>query len=303
MSRGLPEIRPLDAALGAEVIGVELSRTLDDASHAVIRAALQRHRVLLFRGEPRPNEALVAFARRLGPLVTLYEHETTVPGHPDIVRVSNVEEDGRPIGLAGEQEIPWHHDHPYLERPAKESFLEAVELPREPPTTSFVDMVAALDALPESLRLRLRGLRAAHHIDERAGDDEKETNVLGPSGVTPEYSDETNVLAQERIAAQRAVHPLVVRHPDSGLAALYASPLATHEIVGMPDAEAATLLGELFDRAIRAERIYSHEWSLGDFVVWDTIATLHRREAFAAAGRRLMKQMSTQCACRLEAAD
>jgi taurine dioxygenase len=210
--------------------------------------------------------------------------------------VSNVEEEGRPIGLAGDQEIPWHHDHSYLERPAKESFLEAVELPPEPPRTSFVDMVAALRALPAELRERLSGLRAIHHIDERAGSPES------ASGTTPDYLDSTNVLAQERIAAERAAHPIVVRHPESELAALYVSPLATHQIEGLSKEGGSALLQELFARALRAEYIYSHAWSPGDFIVWDSIATLHRREAFDPAGRRLMKQMSTQCSGPLQAA-
>ena len=95
---------------------------------------------------------------------------------------------------------------------------------------------------------------------------------------------------------------MIVRHPESGLAALYISPLATHEIVGLPHDEAAALLGELFERALRPGYIYSHEWSAGDLVIWDTITTLHSREAFAPSGCRLMKQMSTQCDQPLEAA-
>ena len=251
-----PEIRPLDAAFGAEVSGVDPRLALDEDTHAAVRSALRRHRVLVFRGKvPRPDAALVSFARGFGPLVTLYEHETTVPGHPEIVRVSNIERGGRPIGLAGEQELPWHHDHSYLECPAKESFLEAVELPPEPPRTSFVDMVAALSALPARLRARIAGLRAVHHIDERAPNPGDAAGSQSVSGVTPDYADSTNVLAQQRIAAQRAVHPVVARHPDSGLEALYISPLATHAIVGLPDEDARALLAELFALAIRPERI------------------------------------------------
>lgn len=296
------EIRPLDAPLGAEVWGVELTRALDPATHTAIRAALHEHRLLVFRGEPRSDAALVSLARGFGPLITLYEHETTVPGHPEIVRVSNVVVDGRPIGLAGEQELPWHHDHPYLERPAKESFLEAALLPPNPPATSFADMAAALAALPDRLRQRITGLRAVHHIDERAADSEDASSQANVSGATPEYTDSTNVQAQERIAARRASHPMVARHPESGMAALYISPLATHDIVGFRREDAAELLAELFELSIQPERIYRHEWSSGDLVVWDTISTLHCRAAFDPSGRRLMKQMSTQCARALEAA-
>ncbi len=203
-----PEIRPLEARFGAEVVGMDLAAELDAATFSAIVEALHAHRVLLFRGEPRRDEVLVAFARRFGPPVTLYEHGTTVPGFPEIVRVSNVEEDGKPIGLAGAQELPWHHDHSYLDCPAKESFLEAVAIPSPSPQTSFLDMVAVLSSLPQSLRKRIAGLRALHHIDERKDADPDAKRDFGVTGLTPEYRDSTNVRAQQRIAQQRALHPL-----------------------------------------------------------------------------------------------
>ena len=298
------DIRPVDGPLGAEIFGLDpvVARDLDSATRDAIAEALCTHRVLVFRGLPRPDAALVAFAERFGSLVTLYEHGATVPGFPGIVRVSNVWEEGQPIGLAGEQEIPWHHDHSFLACPAKESFLEATEIPFAAPRTSFVDMVAALVALPPKLRERLRGLRAVHHIDERRTGESDTEGALQPTGVTPEYHDATNVIAQERIASQRTTHPVVVRHPVSGLEVLYVSPLATAEIEGFSPAESKALLDDLFGHAIRPEFITSHHWSPGDFVMWDGIATLHHREAFDPAGRRFMKQMSTQCERPLEAA-
>lgn len=297
---GAIAIRKLDAAIGAEVEGLDpgLADALDARTFDSIRRALHRHRLLVFRGTPREDADLVRFAERFGRLVTLYDHETTVPDFPVIVRVSNIEEGGRPIGLAGSQALPWHHDHSYLPCPARESFLEATVLPSAPPKTAFVDMAAGLAALPARLRERIRGLRAVHHIDERhaAMSDEHR-----PTGTTPDYDDATNVLAQDRIASHRAVHPIVVRHPESGVEALYVSPLATHAIVGLPTEESSALFDELFERAIRPEHTYAHSWSPGDLVVWDTVSTLHRRDAFDPASRRLMKQMSTACEAPLEA--
>jgi alpha-ketoglutarate-dependent taurine dioxygenase len=304
-----PEIRRLDAPFGAEVVGVELRGGVEREVWRALAAALHSHRLLLFRGEPRADADLVAFARRFGELVTLYAHETTVPGFREIVRVSNLEEAGRPIGLAGSQELPWHHDHSYLDRPAKESFLEAVEVPERGPETSFTDMAAALRALPASLRARLAGLRCVHHVDEREVAEElggnggaDEAGRFAARRVRSVYGDATNALAQDRIAAERAVHPLVARHPDSGTPVLYASPLATHEVVGMDARESAELLAELFERALRPEHITTHAWSRGDLVVFDTISTLHRRDAFDPGGRRYMKQLSTRCADRLDPA-
>lgn len=286
----LPEIEALDAPFGARVSSVSDSLAFDEISFDVVRRALWQYRVLLISGGPYSDLELVSFAERFGTLVTLYEHSTTVPGYPGIVRVSNVEEQGVPIGLAGSQEIPWHHDHSYLTCPAKDSFLQAEEIPANPPQTHFVDMAAVLQSLPESTVKQISQLRAVHHIDEREID-KREIS----SDVTPEYGDSTNVLAQERIASQRATHPLVVQHPDSGLASLYISPLATHDIVGKSREQSRLILQPLFEQAFRPEFIYSHSWSKGDLVVWDTISTLHRRDAFLASSRRNMKQMSTAC--------
>ena len=289
-------VRHLHAALGAEISGINLAEPLDAATFGAVHQAWMEHLVLVFPGQALTDAQHIAFARRFGRLVTLYEHGTTVPGFPEIVRVSNVKEDGKPIGLAGAQELPWHHDHSYLDCPAKESFLEAVAIPSQSPRTSFLDMVAVLSSLPQSLRKRIAGLRAVHHIDERKDVDPDGKREFGVTGLTPEYRDSTNVLAQQRIAQQRALHPLVVRHPDSGLAALYASPLATHEIAGLSRSASQDLFAELFERAVQPEYIYAHSWSVGDLVVWDTITTLHHREAFDPRSRRLMKQMSTQSA-------
>jgi alpha-ketoglutarate-dependent taurine dioxygenase len=304
-------IRRLDAPFGVEVDGLEFDalERLDAHDLEKITTALHGHRLLVFRGSPREDAALVAFAERFGRLVTLYDHETTVPGFPGIVRVSNIEEAGRPIGLAGSQEIPWHHDHGYLDRPARESFLEATVLPSAPPRTCFIDMAAALASLPTGLRARLHGLRAVHHIDERSGGDEGKGAGIDPderprhltTGATPDYHDETNVLAQDRIASHHAIHPVVVRHPLSGVDALYVSPLATHEIVGLQADASKALLDELFDHALRDDFLYAHAWLPGDLVVWDTLTALHRRDAFDPSSRRLMKQMSTGCDAPLEA--
>lgn len=285
------EIEALDAPLGARLTPTIDNLAFDENSFDVIRRALWQYRVLVISGGPYSDSVLISFAEKFGQLVTLYDHGTTVPGYPGIVRVSNIEKQGVPIGLAGSQAIPWHHDHSYLPCPAKDSFLQAEELPVNQPQTHFVDMAAVLQSLPESTVKQISQLQAAHHIDERDTNNKSEVSA----DVTPQYEDLTNVLAQQRIASQSAIHPLVVRHPDSCLAALYVSPLATHDIIGKSRQQSKQILEPLFERAFRPEYIYSHTWSQGDLVVWDTISTLHRRDAFSASSRRSMKQMSTQC--------
>jgi taurine dioxygenase len=298
------EIRPLEAPLGAEVLGLERERGIDEPGFAQLVAALRAHQLLVLRGAPRSNASLVALARRLGgEVVTFYEPYTTEPGFPEILRVSNVARDGQPIGVGGREVLAWHADYCYLERPGKESLLEAVELPRSGSTTSFLDTYCAWETLPAALRERLAGRRALHRIQYPgasprrvgAGADPRRAPKLGNYLVAYDYPDATNARAREQIDARCATHPVAVRHPDTGRVALYVSPLGVESILGLSAAESEDLLERLFEHTIRSERIYDHRWQVGDLVVFDTLGTLHYRDAFPADERRFMKQLSTLC--------
>lgn len=274
------DVRPLMAPLGAELVGVDPCSTLSDGTFAAISAALHRHHVLLFRGTtvPRPSARLVGFAQRFGEVFRFYE-DGTEPGFPEILCISNLERDGKPIGITGTMELPWHTDYGNHPRPAKESFLEAVEVPgNDAAATSFVDMYDAWETLPGSLRKAVEGRLALHRVKSEY-----------------DLEDAVNRKSQAQRNAIETAHPIAVRHPDTGRVALYVSPVESTEIVGLPDDEARSILSAIFDHVLRPERIYRHAWTRGDLVVFDAIGTMHHREAFSASQRRLMKQLSTRC--------
>ena len=271
-------VRSLHAAFGAEVGGADPGADLPDEAFARVLEALRKHHLLLFRGVARANERLVGFARRFGNVVRFYESGTE-PGFPEILRVSNIEEGGKPIGIAGSMEIPWHTDYANLPCPAKESFLEAVEVPGSgAPATSCVDMYAAWATLPAALRDAVRGREALHRPKAEY-----------------DLADATSASTQAQRNSIQTPHPVAVRHPDTGRVALFVSPIETTELVGVPDEESRGLFARIFEHVLRPENVYRHRWSPGDLLVFDTIGTMHHRDAFAASDRRYMKQLSTQC--------
>jgi len=280
VSDGSPIVaRTLHGSFGAEIRGADPGGELRAGAFERILEALRAHHLLLFRGGARANERLVGFAARFGDVVRFYA-EGTEPGFPEILRVSNIEEGGQPIGIAGSMEIPWHTDYANLPCPAKESFLEAVEVPGSGvPVTSFVDMYAAWETLPAALRDSVRGREALHRP--------KAEYDLG---------DATSAATQAQRNSIQTAHPIAVRHPDTGRVALFVSPIETTEIVGASDEASREIFGRIFEHVLRPENVYRHRWSPGDLLVFDTIGTMHHREAFASSERRYMKQLSTQCA-------
>ena len=277
---GTLEVRAFDAPLGAEVLGADPGIALADETLREIRGALSQYRLLLFRGEPRPNSALVAFARSFGEPVLIFTEDTTEPGHPEILRVSSQEVGGERIGVVGSEALPWHSDHSYLARPAKESFIEAVEVAEDGPPTCFVDLYRAWDELPESLRRRVEGTRAVHGL---------------ATGLEDTYAGEVNRSAQASIAPHRSAHPIGARHPETGRVGLYVNPLNVLAIEGLEEAEGVALLEELVAHATRSEGVYRHRWQRGDFIVFDNIGSMHSRPAFEATHQRFLKQISIEC--------
>jgi taurine dioxygenase len=282
---GTLEVRAFDAPLGAEVVGADPGVSLAEGTLHEIRRALAQYRLLLFRGEPRPNSALAAFARRFGELVSIFDDDATEPGHPEILQVSSQEIGGEQIGAIGAEALPWHSDHSYLARPAKESLLEAVEVSEDGPPTCFVDLYRAWDELPEHLRRRVEGTRAVHGLG---------------TGLEEIYAGDVNRGAQASIAPHRSAHPIAARHPETGRVGLYVNPLNVRSIEGLSEGEGVALLQELVAHATRPEGVYRHHWRKGDFVVFDNIGSMHSRPAFEVTHQRFLKQISVECPGPLE---
>ncbi|RTL20092.1 MAG: TauD/TfdA family dioxygenase [Burkholderiales bacterium] len=256
------EIRPLPGSFAAEVLGLDLGQPLADDDFRRIHRAHLDHHVLVFRDQRITPQQQIDFSRRFGQLQIHVLHQFALPGHPELLIVSNIVENGQPIGL-GDAGHYWHSDLSYVERPSLGSMLLAQELPAEGGDTLFADQHAAWEALPETLQARIRHLKAEHSYLA------KYEELRARSPWRPKLSD-------EQIAKVKpSVHPVVREHPETGRLALFVSEHFTTRIVGLPDDESRALLDELFERSTRPELRYRHAWRDGDMVFWDNRSVMH----------------------------
>ncbi|MBW8843952.1 MAG: TauD/TfdA family dioxygenase [Burkholderiales bacterium] len=256
------EIHPLPGSFAAEVVGLDLSRPLADDDFRRIHRAHLDHHVLVFRDQRITPEQQVAFSRRFGELQIHVLHQFHLKGHPEILIVSNIVENGQPVGL-GDAGHFWHSDLSYKEVPSLGSMLLAQELPEEGGDTLFADQHAAWIALPPALKQRVRGLRAEHSYLARY----EELRERSPW--RPKLSDEQ--VAQ----VVPVVQPVVRTHPETARLGLFVSEHFTTRIVGLPDDESRTLLAELFAYGTRPELQYRHHWQPHDMVFWDNRSVTH----------------------------
>ena len=268
------EVRPAGGGLGAEIGGVDL-RDLSAARFEALHQAWLEHLVVLVRGQQLTDADLIAFSRRFGDLDWAPVQETGrrfVEGLPELYVVSNVLENGEPIGSLGHGEAVWHTDMSYVEVPPKASALYALEIPPAGGDTSFVNMYAVYAALPEALRARIASLRVKHDGTYNSGGYVRQ-------GVVPGDDPRT---------APGALHPLVYPHPETGRKALYLGRRRNAYIEGLALAESEALLDELWSYVDDPALAWTHAWRVGDLVLWDNRCTMHRRDAFDAGHRRVL---------------
>ena len=268
------EIIPTGKALGAEIQGVDLRRVLTEEFESIYRDWLD-HEVLLFRGQQLGNEDLIAFSRRFGELDCAPIQETGrrfVEGYPEIYIVSNVIENGEPIGSLGAGEASWHTDMSYLEHPPKASILYALEVPPEGGNTYFCSMYHAYECLPHELRRQIAGLRLKHDATYNSGG----------------YVRQGTVAIDDPLNSPGHYHPLVCTHPETQRRLLYLGRRRNAYISGLPLSESEALLDELWSYATQEAFTWRSVWRMGDLVLWDNRCTMHRRDAFDAGSRRIM---------------
>jgi taurine dioxygenase/pentalenolactone F synthase len=297
------EVKPLDAPLGALVFGWNPRNELSDQDEGIIRRGLQQRQVLVFRGHTTPtDQELVRFAYRFGNLIKGSEWFGDIDPVAEILRVNNVVGvDGVPEGTGASTSLEWHADYSYVPHVGKESFLEAVEIPtKNPPQTCFANQYAAFESLPRAMADRLRPLFAHHSITGYSKDGELDSQITGAPMDNEGFREEFKAkkarnerLGVARVEIPQAVHPVILRHPDTGREILYVSKGITRNILGMPKDESSALLKELAAHSTRPENVYAHDWQAGDMVMFDTLGTLHRRDAWDPSERRVMRQMST----------
>ena len=268
------KVVPSGRALGAEIAGVDL-RSLDDSDFAAIHRAWLEHLVLLFRGQQLSDDELIGFSRRFGELDWAPVQETGrrfVEGYPEIYVVSNVIENGEPIGSLGAGEATWHTDMSYLEAPPKANMLYALEVPAAGGNTYFGNLYRAYELLPVALRRRIAGLALKHDGTYNSGGYVRQ-------GVTP---------VDDPLTSSGVYHPLVCTHPETGWRVLYLGRRRNAYIGGLPVAESEALLDELWSCASRNDVTWHNQWCTGDLVLWDNRCTMHRRDPFDNAAGRVM---------------
>ena len=268
------EISSTGKALGAEIQGVDLRTIHGDEFESIYRAWLD-HQVLLFRRQQLSDEDLIAFSRRFGELDSAPNQETGrrfVGGYPEIYVVSNVIENGEPIGSLGAGEAVWHTDMSYLEDPPKASMLYALEVPPEGGNTYFCSMYHAYDSLPEELKRRVESYTLKHDGTYNSGG----------------YVRQGVVATDDAVNSPGQFHPLVSKHPDTQRRLLYLGRRRNAYIRGLELTESEAVLDRLWSYATQEEFVWRNAWQVGDLVLWDNRCTMHRRDQFDAGSRRIM---------------
>lgn len=266
------KVRP-NGSVGAQVQGVDLA-SLSAAQVDTIKQAWYRHDVLVFRRQKLTDDDLLAFSRHFGELDSPPNQgagRKSPPGYPEIYVVSNVRDaTGEPIGALGDGEALWHTDMSYAPRPPDASMLYALEIPKVGGDTCFCSMKAALARVPRALLQRLAGLQLKHDGTYDSGGHVRK-------GLAPSDDPRTSV---------GTPHPIVIEHPVSADRALYLGRRRNAYIVGLEVGESERLLDQLWSYVETS--VYRHKWALGDLVLWDNRSTMHRRDAFDPAARRVM---------------
>ena len=267
------EVVPTGAALGAEIRDVDLSLPLGDNVFAMIEQAFDDHGVIFFRDQRLTPPQQVSFTRRFGEIdFNIFGERWSVPGSPEIVVVSNVTEDGKPIGVrrAGEN---WHSDMCYTARPPRGTMLHAHEIPDlfglPLGDTEFASAAAAWDGLPEPMQQHLAGRRAVFDFVARK-------RAFPPT--------------QAEIDRYPPVtHPIMRTHPRSGRKCLYVMRDDCTGIEGIETEEAEILIAALADHIVKPAFVYRHQWRPGDLLLWDNCTVQHRAiQDYDLPLRRLM---------------
>jgi taurine dioxygenase len=270
------EIRPTSGALGAEVSGVDLADELDAAVVSGIRQAFNAHSVIFFRDQHLTPEQHIAFADRMG-RINVNRFFKAVPGYPQIAEVRKEPTQTTNIGGG------WHTDHSYDQIPALGSILLARELPPRGGDTMFACMGQVYDALSDGLKRTLRGLRAVHSSRHVFGVKAQQT--------TPDRQDR---LLNPKSATQDAVHPVVIRHPDTGRPTLYVNAAFTTHFENWTEKESKPLLDFLYQHALRPEFQTRFKWEEGSIAFWDNRATWHYALNDYQGERRLMHRITIE---------
>jgi taurine dioxygenase len=272
MTRKRLDVVPLSRHIGAEIRGIDLRDAPDEETVRAINRAWLDHLVLIFPDQQLSQEDFVRVTGYFGQQAEHSRPPKFFPkGYskmlPGVMLISNIRENGEPIGALPDGEMMFHHDMIHTEVPSKATLLYSVEIPSAGGNTLFASGYAAYETLDPAIRNRLEGRWAKHHYNY--GSTQK-----GDSRGTEAFGE--------------CVHPVFRTHEDTGRKAVYVNRLMTVGIVDMPPEESEPLLNAVFDHAEKHEFIYEHVWRMGDLLLWDNRCSSHARTDFPSTERRLM---------------
>ena len=271
-------IQPFDAPIGADVLDTKLEE-LSDEEFQRIHAAWLRWGVLRFRDQQLTDDALKTFSARFGEL-EFAPHGNVTPEelakipNPYVATISNILENGKPIGGLSNVETSWHTDMSYIEQPPTASLLYAVEVPQHGGETSFCCMRTVFADLPDELRERCANLSIKHDAAHdsigklRRGHDPFDSAKEAPG----------------------VYHPALIAHPETREPALFLGRRQFAYIEGLSVDESEALLDAIWAHVAQSHQCWSQRWKKGDLVVWDNRVVMHRRASFPNAERRLMRR-------------
>jgi taurine dioxygenase len=281
------DIHASDGPIGAEILGLDVSRPITDAAFAELESAFNRYSVVVIRNQDLTPQQLVAFSRRFGLPQVNVRAEVTKGDVPEITLISNITENGKPVGShdAGRY---WHSDLCYLEVPSKMTLLHAIEVPECDGVaygdTQFAGVATAYDALPDTQKRRIDGLKAANGYRYMWNKKARQF------GIRPVLNDRE----LEKYPPD-AIHPVVRTHPVTGRKCLFVCEGYTREILGLSQNEGRRLLKQLLEHIVRPDFLYRHKWRVGDLLMWDNCAVQHKAtNDYAPPLRRLMQRCTIE---------
>ena len=270
----LPSLRPLGNALGTEAIGVDLSR-LDDQTFTWIENAFAAHPVLVFREQKLDAQHIAAFGRRFGTPRPHALDGYRYPGVPEVSWLRNVDDAGKIDWYGVKRATDWHTDSTFEPELPILAMLHALEVTSKGGGTIFADMRAAYDALAPGMKERLGGMVGLHG------------RVDGPAGTRMYDMEQQKRMTEKDYPEQQ--RPAVVKHPRTGRPILFVNPMHTHGFLGMTKEQSWPLIEELAAFATQERFTYYHHWRVGDLLIWDERATMHRGAGdYAPQERRVM---------------
>ncbi len=272
------EVAPLTKYIGAEIRGIDLRQKPDAETVQAIYQAWLDHLVLIFPEQKLEQEDLIGATGFFGEISALSRPAKYFPkGYsrllPGIMMISNIRENGEPIGALPDGEMMFHHDMIHAEVPSKATLLYAVEIPSAGGNTLFASGYAAYETLDPAIRDRLEGKKALHHYNYGS-------TIKGDNRGTEAFAE--------------CVHPVFRTHEDTGKKAVYVNRLMTVKVLDMPEDESERLLKAVYDHSEKREFVYEHVWRLGDLLLWDNRCSSHARTDFPSTERRLMFRTTVQ---------